>query len=117
MIYGLAKQASAIGIQFHSLLESGSANVDYGADGAIRLFPFERGSEAIGASIKVLAERCRLDDHCVPPGKAKDRWGCEFRTESATIFAIVGVKSTVAPFLGRAVIGRMRWAMLGRNLW
>ena len=41
-------------------------------------------------------------------GKAKDRWGCEFRKESANDVSYCG--------LSRVVIGRMRRAMLGRGL-
>ena len=41
-------------------------------------------------------------------GKAKDRWGCEFRKESANDVSYSG--------LSRVVIGRMRRVMLGRGL-
>ena len=41
-------------------------------------------------------------------GKAKDRWGCEFRKESTHDFSYCG--------LSRFVIGRMHRAMLGRGL-
>ena len=44
---------------------SGSSNIDKEADGAIGLFVFERGFEAIGAGITEQAERSRLVDHCV----------------------------------------------------
>ena len=57
--------SSAKGVQFRSLSESGSSNIDNEADGAIRLLSFERGSEAIGAGITEQAERSRLVDYCV----------------------------------------------------
>ena len=41
-------------------------------------------------------------------GKAKDRWGCEFRKESVNDVSDCG--------LSRAVIGRMRRAILDRGL-
>ena len=41
-------------------------------------------------------------------GKAKDRWGCEFRKGSVNDVFYCG--------LSRVVIGRMRRAMLGRGL-
>ena len=43
--------SSAVGVQFRSLSESGSSNIDNDADGAIRLFLFDCDSEAIGAGI------------------------------------------------------------------
>ena len=58
--------SSAIGVQFRSLSESGSSNIDNEADGAVRLFLFGCNSEAIGAGITEQAERLRLGDHCVP---------------------------------------------------
>ena len=42
------------------------------------------------------------------PGKAKDRWGFEFRKESANDVSYCG--------LSRVVIGRMCRTMLGRDL-
>ena len=58
--------SSAIGVQFRSLSECGSSNVDNEADGATKLFLFECDSEAIGAGITEQAERSGLGDHCVP---------------------------------------------------
>ena len=58
--------SSAIVVQFRNLSESGSCNVDDGVGGAIMLFVFERGSEAIGAGITMQTERSRRVDHCVP---------------------------------------------------
>ena len=58
--------SSAIGVQFRSLSENGSFNIDNQVEGVIRLFLFERGSEAIGAGITEQAERSRLVDRCVP---------------------------------------------------
>ena len=58
--------SSAIGVLFRSLSESGSSSIDTEPDGSIRLFPFERGFEAIGADISEQAERSRLVDHFVP---------------------------------------------------
>ena len=40
--------------------------MDKELDGTIRLFLFERGSEAIGAGMSEQAERSRLVDHCLP---------------------------------------------------
>ena len=77
---------SAIEVQFRSLPESGSVNVNHGAHKYIRLFMFERGSEAIGAGITVQAERQKLFDRTSQSGKTKNRWGCEFREESANDF-------------------------------
>ena len=57
---------SAIGVQFRSLSESGSSNMDNKEDGAIRLFLSGCDSDAIGAGITEQAERSRLGDHCVP---------------------------------------------------
>ena len=61
--------SSAVGVQFRSLSESGSSNMNNEADGAIRLFLFECDSEAIGTGITEQAERSRLGDHCVPIGE------------------------------------------------
>ena len=55
-----------LGVQFRSLSESGSSNIDNEAVGVIRLFLYERGSEAIGAGITEQAERSRLVGNCVP---------------------------------------------------
>ena len=49
--------SSAIGVQFRSLSESDSK-----ADGATRLFLFERGFEVIGAGITEQAKRSKLVD-------------------------------------------------------
>ena len=46
-----------------------------------------------------------------------DRWGCEFRKESTKKVPIMGVKPNVKPFVGSAVTGLMRRAMVGRDLW
>ena len=66
LIHTTHPSSSAKGLQFPSLSESGSSNIDNEADVATRLFLFERGSEAIGAGITEQAERSRLVDHCVP---------------------------------------------------
>ena len=65
ILYTTHTASNAIGVQFRSLSESGLSNVDNEANGANRLFLFERGSEAIGADITEQAERSRLVDHCV----------------------------------------------------
>ena len=63
------------------IVEGGSADVDDGAHGAIRLFLFESGSEASGASIAMEAEGSRRVDDIVPVREDK-YWGCyEFREE------------------------------------
>ena len=66
MLHTAHPASSIIGVQFHSLSESESSNMDNEADGAIRLVLFERGAEAIGASITEQAERSRIVDQCVP---------------------------------------------------
>ena len=65
IIYTTHLASSAIGVQFRSLSESGSSNVDNEADGAMRLLLFECGSGAIGAGITEQAERSKLGDHYV----------------------------------------------------
>ena len=66
IIYTTHPASSAIEVQFRSLSESGSSNIDNEVDGAIRLSLFECDSEAIGAGITEQAERSRVGDHCVP---------------------------------------------------
>ena len=58
--------SSATGVQFHTLSESSSSNIDNEAGGAIRTFLFERGSEAIGTCIIEQAERSTLVNYCIP---------------------------------------------------
>ena len=76
----------ASGFEFHSgpvllIVEGGSADVDDGAYGAIRLFLFESGSEASSASVAMEAEGSSRVDDCVPVREDK-YWGCgEFREE------------------------------------
>ena len=76
----------ASGFEFHRgpvlfIVEGGSADVDYGAYGAIRLFLLEGGSEASGASVATEAEGSRRVDDRVPVREDK-YWGCgEFREE------------------------------------
>ena len=91
------------------LSESDSSNIDNEADGTTRLFLLDCDSETIGAGITEQAERSRLGDHFASQsGKAKGRWGCEFRKESVDGVSYCG--------LSRFVIGGMRRAMLGRGL-
>ena len=74
----------ASGFEFHRgpvllIVKGGSADVDDGAYGAIRLFLFEDGSEANGASVAMEAEGPRRVDDRVPVREDKC-WGCyEFR--------------------------------------
>ena len=76
----------ASGSEFHRgsvllIVEGGSADIDDGAYGAIRLFLFEGGSEASGASVAMEAEASRRVDDRVPVREDK-YWGCgEFREE------------------------------------
>ena len=103
------------------IVECGSANVDYGADGTIRLFLSEHGSEAVGAGVIVQAERSRLVHHCVSIREAKDRWGYELRKENANEEErerrlLLWSKLNLAPSLSRVVIERLRRVVLGRNL-
>ena len=76
----------ASGFEFHRgpvllIVEGGSADVDDGAYGAIRLFLFEGGSEASGASAAMEAKGSRRVDDRVPVREDK-YWGCsEFREE------------------------------------
>ena len=100
--------SSAIGVQFRSLSESGSSNIDNEADGVIRLFLFERGSEL---SVLVLQSKRSGRDLLIVMSqseKAKDRWGCESHKESANDYFYCG--------LSRVVIGHRRWTMLSRDL-
>ena len=61
------------------IVEGGSADVDDGAYGAIRLFLFEGGPEASGAGVAMEAEGPRRVDDRVPVREDK-YWGCgEFR--------------------------------------
>ena len=74
----------ASGFEFHRgpvllIVESGSADIDDGVYGAIRLFLFEGGSEASGTGVAVEAEGSRRVNDCVPVREDK-YWGCcEFR--------------------------------------
>ena len=76
----------ASGFEFHRgpvllIVEGDSADVDDGAYGAIRLFLFEGGSEASGASVAMEAEGSRRVDDRVPVREDK-YWGRgEFRKE------------------------------------
>ena len=72
--------------------ESGLANTDGRANGAIRLYLFERGYEAVGAGIVVQAERSRRVDYYVLVRQDKDGWCCEFRALSANVFFRCGSK-------------------------
>ena len=61
----------ATGFEFHDgpvllIVESGSANIDDGAYGAVRLLLFEGGSEPSGASVAMEAEGSYCVDDCVP---------------------------------------------------
>ena len=63
------------------IVEGGPADVDDGANGAIRFFLFEGGSEASGARVAREAEESRRVDDRVPVREDK-YWGCcEFREE------------------------------------
>ena len=63
------------------IVEGGSADVDDGAYGAIRLFLFEGGSEASGASVAMEAEGARCVDDRVLVWEDK-YWGYgEFRED------------------------------------
>ena len=112
----------ASGFEFHRgpvlfVVEGGSADVDDGAYGAIRLILFEGGSEASGASVAMGAEGSRRVDDRVPVRNTTSIGGAASSARRArTVSSIAEVKSNAAPFLRRAVIGRMWRAMLGRNL-
>ena len=86
------------------------------ACGAIRLFLFEGGSEASGASVAMEAEGSRRVDDRLPV-REDEYWGCgEFREDGTNgILHYRGEIERGALFRG-AVIGRMWRAMLGRNL-
>ena len=68
-------------------------------DGAIRLFLFACGSEAIGADITMQAKRSRLVHHCVRVKEDKDRRIFEFLGESANDFLHWGSKIERSAFL------------------
>ena len=76
------------GFEFHRgpvllIVEGGSADIDDGAYGAIRLFLFEGGSEASGTSVAVGAEGSGRVNDCIPVREDK-YWGCcEFREKGA----------------------------------
>ena len=76
----------ASSFEFHGgpvllIVEGGSADVDDGAYGAIRLFLFDGGSEANSASVAMEAEGSSRVDDCVPVREDK-YWRCgEFREE------------------------------------
>ena len=95
------------------IVEGGSAYVDDGAYGAIRLFLFEGGSKTSGAGVAMEAEGPRRVDDRVPVREDK-YWSSARRAR--TVSSIAEVKSSATPFFRRAVIGRMWRAMLGRNL-
>ena len=61
------------------IVEGGSADVDDGAYGAIRLFLFEGGSEASGAGVTMETEGPRRVDDRVPVREDKYWGSCEFR--------------------------------------
>ena len=111
----------AFSVEFHRgpcplVVERDSANVDNGADETIRLFLFERGFKAVGVGITVQVERSRLVHYFVLTREDNNRRCCEFHEESANNVLNARVKSNLAPFLGRIVIGRMHRVMLCRNL-
>ena len=49
-------------------------------------------------------------------GKTSIGGVASFARRERTVSSIVEVKSSAAPFFRRAVVGRMRQAMLGKNL-
>ena len=74
----------ASGFEFHGgpvllNVEGGSADIDDGAYGAIRLFLFEGGSETSGAGVAMEAEGPRRVDDRVPVQEDEYRRCCEFR--------------------------------------
>ena len=85
-------------------------------DRAVRLFLFERCSETIGAGIAMHMEWSRLVDDSVPIGKTSIGGAASSASKARTASSIEGIKMNVAPFLNKAVIGRTRLAMLGKNL-
>ena len=72
--------------------------VDDGADIAVRLFLFERCSEAIGAGIAMQAERSRIVDNSVPMEEGKYPWSGEFCEEGANAFFHGGSKAERGSF-------------------
>ena len=63
------------------------------------------------------AERSRMIDNSVPMEEGKYPWSGEFCGESANGFFHGGSKAERGSFfLSRAVIGRKRLAVMGRNL-
>ena len=100
--------SSAIGVQFRSLSESGSSNIDNEADRATGCFCTSVAPRP--STLTSQSKRSGRDLMAITSqsGKARDRRGCEFRKESANDVSYRG--------LSRVVIGRMRRAMLGRGL-
>ena len=94
-----------------------ASHVDDGSDRAVKLFLFERGSKAVGAGITMQVEQSRLVYNSIPIKKTSVCGTVSSARREQTSFSIVGVTLNVAPFLSAAVIGRIRLAMLGRNLW
>ena len=64
----------------------------------VRLFLFERFSEAIRVGITMQAKRLRPVDDSVPIVEDKYRWSCEFRDEGANGFFHVGSKAERSSF-------------------
>ena len=98
------------------IVEGGSADVDDGAYGAIRLFLLEGGSEASDASVAMETEGGVVSMTASQSGKTSIGGAASSARRARTVSSIAEVKSNAAPFLRKAIIGRMRRAMLGRNL-
>ena len=77
---------------------------------------FERFSQAIGAGIRMQTERPRIVDNNVAMEEGKCLWNGEFCEEDANGFSSGGSKAERDCFFSKAVIGRARVAILGRNL-
>lgn len=94
----------------------GSAYVDNGANRVIRLFLFESSSKTINVNIAMQTEGSGLVNHLVPVCKMRIKGIASSARRVQNISFVAKIKSNVAPFLSRAVTGRMRRVMLCRNV-
>ena len=94
--------------------ESCSANIDDGSDGTVRLFLFERYSETIGAGCRRNGQDLSIT--ASQWGKTSIGGAASSANRARTASSIEGVKLNVAHFFSKAVIGRTRLAMSGKNL-
>ena len=93
----------ASGFEFHRgpvllIVEGGSADIDNGAYGAIRLFLFEGGSEASGTGVAIEAEGPKRVMTASQSGKTSIGNAASSARRARTVSSIAKVKSNAATF-------------------